>query len=143
MQTPTKLFIARRITTRTIITRMEYPTYIAITQLIKNKTYPLDSTAKFQKKMDLMVKRYIVLNGRLYTRAKGEEDSLEVLHEGNIEEVIKKVHKEGHFGVNNTWYKAKIQYYVPGLFNKIQEIVKNCETCQFRKKKPATSAIKL
>lgn len=43
-----------------------------------------------------------MLNGRVYTGAKGEEDSLEVLHEGNIEEVIKKVHKEGHFGVNNT-----------------------------------------
>jgi hypothetical protein len=120
---------------------MEYPTYIAITQLIKNKTYPLDSTTKFKKKMDLMAKKYMVFNGRLYTKAKGEEESLEVLHEGNIEEVIKKVHEEGHVGINNTWYKVKLRYHASNLFDKVKEVLKVCDTCQFRKKKPARRTV--
>jgi hypothetical protein len=110
--------------------------------LIKDKTYPLDSTEEFKKKMDRKAKQFKLVKGRLFTREKAEyEEALEVLHEGNIEEVILQVHKEGHFGVNNTWYKVKIQYWGPGLFNKVQEVVKNCETCQFRKKKPATRTV--
>jgi hypothetical protein len=91
--------------------------------------------------MDEMAKKYMVFNGRLYTRVKGEEESLEVLHEGNIEEVIKKVHEEGHIGINNTWYKVKSRYYAPSLFDKVKEVLKVCDTCQFRKKKPARRTV--
>ncbi|CEP16225.1 hypothetical protein [Parasitella parasitica] len=118
---------------------MDYPTYIAITNLLKNKTYPLDSTAKFKKKMDNMASNYTIQNGILFK--KGKHEILEVLHEGNIKQVLTQVHQEGHFGVNNTWYKAKIQYFAPKLFVAVQDLVRHCETCQFRKKKPARRVV--
>jgi len=121
---------------------MNYPTYVGITNLLRNKTYPLDSTAKFNKKMDTMAKNYRIIQGRLYKKANNKHgEPLEVLHEGNIKEVLNQVHQEGHFGVNNTWYKAKIQYFAPKLFAAVQDLVKHCETCQFRKKKPAKRVV--
>jgi hypothetical protein len=121
---------------------MDYPTYITLTKLIEDGAYPLDCDNKFKKKLDRMAKAYQVIHGKLHkksTLARG--DPLEVLHQGNIDEVLIQIHKEGHFGVNNTWYKAKIQYYAPRLFSKVAEVVKYCESCQYRKKKPAKRVV--
>ncbi|KAG2195270.1 hypothetical protein INT47_005045 [Mucor saturninus] len=123
---------------------MEYPTYIAITQLKTHKTYPLDSTEEFKIKLKETAAKYKLINGILFTRVVDEEkeECLEVLHEGNIEEVIKMVHSEGHFGINNTWYRVKSRYFSPTrLFERIKEIVKNCDVCQYRKKKPARRTV--
>jgi hypothetical protein len=32
------------------------------------------------------------------------------LHEGNMEEVVSRVHSEGHMGINNTWRRLRLQY---------------------------------
>lgn len=122
---------------------MDYPTYVAITQLKVHKTYPSDSTEEFKTKLKEMSKKYKLFKGILFTRPKNhEEEPLEVLHDGNIEEVIKFVHSEGHVGINNTWYKVKSRYYSPNkLYDTVKEFVKNCDICQFRKKKPARRTV--
>lgn len=121
---------------------MDYPLYITLTQLLEDGTYPLDCDSKFKKKLDRMAKNYLIQYNKLYKKSKLERgDPMEVLHQGNIEEVLKQIHNEGHFGVNNTWYKSKIQYYAPNMFNKVSDIVKYCETCQYRKKKPAKRVV--
>lgn len=36
----------------------------------------------------------------------GEE--LEVLHERKMKKMLMQVRREGHFGANNAWYRAKV-----------------------------------
>jgi hypothetical protein len=89
-----------------------------------------------------MATNYRMLQWRLYRRANDKHgEPLEVLRKGNIKQVLQQVYQEGHFGVNNTWYKAKILYYAPKLFGSVQDLVKNCEACQFRQKKPANRVV--
>ncbi|OAD80329.1 hypothetical protein PHYBLDRAFT_160978 [Phycomyces blakesleeanus NRRL 1555(-)] len=56
-----------------------------------------------------------------------------LLHEGIVKEVIKRVHKEGHYGVNNIYSQLCLQYTGPCLFetdfvqgNPVEEIA--CHT---------------
>lgn len=121
---------------------MDYPLYITLTKLLEDGTYPLDCDEKFKKKLDRMAKGYEIKYNKLYKKSTLERgDPLEVLHQGNIEETLNQIHKEGHFGINNTWYKAKIQYYAPKMFKHVSDVVKFCESCQFRKKKPARRVV--
>ncbi|KAG1140938.1 hypothetical protein G6F37_012897 [Rhizopus arrhizus] len=117
---------------------MDYPTYIAIRHYLDKKKYPLGmDLEKDKRKFRKKAKKYTILSGKLYSRVNPkQENPLELLHEGNLPEVIKQIHQEGHLGINNTWNRVKLQYTAPKLFEAVREVIKHCETCQFRVKKP-------
>ncbi|KAG1300383.1 hypothetical protein G6F62_006847 [Rhizopus arrhizus] len=122
---------------------MDYYNYLAIYQYLENKAYPEEMVEeKERRKFREMAKKYRYYQGRLFTHVDPKEQNpLELLHEGNIKEVITQVHKEGHGGINNTWNKLKLQYTAPKLFDHVKEVVKHCDACQFRKKKPARRTV--
>lgn len=116
---------------------MELPRYIAIYNYLKTKTYPRDcEDNKLKAKIRRMAKKYLAHDGRLYIGNKETgELGTEVLHSGNAREVVKKVHDEGHFGVNNTFRRVRLQYEGYQLYEIVRELVKSCEACQYRSKR--------
>lgn len=107
-----------------------------------NKTYPVNSTEEFKSNLKNMAKKYNIYNNLLFYKKDPESENLEVLHEGNVEQIIQLVHSEGHMGINTTWYKVKSRYYSPNkLFEVVKDVLKNCETCQYRKRKPAKRTV--
>jgi transposase InsO family protein len=83
-----------------------------------------------------MGSKYYAHRGRLFC-SKGDRE-LEVLHEGNYEEVVSQVHNEGHLGSDNTYKNLRLRYEAPKMMDKVVEVVKNCTVCQMRAKKQHT-----
>jgi ribosomal protein S17 len=112
---------------------MDYPTFVAVYQFVTDGTYPMDSTYVLKKKLRRLGSKYYAHRGRLFCR-KGDQE-LELLHEGNFEEVVCQVHNEGHLGIDNTYKNLRLRYEAPKMLNKVVEVVKNCTVCQMRAKK--------
>ncbi|OBZ80900.1 hypothetical protein A0J61_11051 [Choanephora cucurbitarum] len=119
---------------------MDYPTYIALFNYITRKTYPIDSTETIKASLRKKSKKFIAERGRLYEKAFGEDGreylGRELLHEGNIDQAITKVHSEGHFGINNTWKKVHLKYVGKKIYERVVDNVKTCITCQARQRIP-------
>jgi hypothetical protein len=118
---------------------MDYPNYIALYNYITRRTYPIDATETIKSMLRRRSKKYTAQGGKLYTIAivEGKEFlGKELLHEGTIEAAIKKVHNEGHNGINNTWKKVQSQFVGKGLYEGVRRLVTTCETCQARQRTP-------
>lgn len=115
-----------------LIDTMDYPFYLSLYYYITRKTYPTDADEKTKKRIRFHANKYQAYRGRLYAKGEDDEPGLELLHEGNADEVIKTVHEEGHVGINNTWRKLRMAYTGPCLFERVRTIVQSCESCQFR-----------
>ncbi|KAG2226688.1 hypothetical protein INT45_001035 [Circinella minor] len=77
--------------------------------------------------------KFMLVDDRLYARTDVPDvREAELLHEGIANDIIQKVHSEGHFGVTNTWRRLKIIYTRPVLFEKVRAVVRSCNTCQFQ-----------
>ncbi|KAF7720391.1 hypothetical protein EC973_009507, partial [Apophysomyces ossiformis] len=101
---------------------MEFARYLAIYNYLSDKRYPEGCNTEQQKKrIRNLARRYLAEDGRLFLKEKNKQPGPEVLHEVNIEEVIAKVHSEGHFGVNNTWRRIRLQYEGHKLYDKVRE----------------------
>lgn len=112
---------------------MEYPTYIAIYKFLSEGMYPLDcDDPVVRKRIRNQARRYVALDGRLFRRRQDSQPGPEVLHSRNVDEVISQVHSEGHFGINNTWRRLRLQYDGHQMFEKVREFVQQCDTCQKR-----------
>ena len=112
---------------------MDYPLYLSLVHYLSRQRYPLDSTENVKRKIRHQASKYMLVEGRLYRRTQDPEvRGEELLPEGTAGDVIRAVHAEGHFGVNNTWRRLKMVYTGPGLFEKVRAIVQGCESCQFR-----------
>ena len=112
---------------------MDYPFYLSIVHYLSRKRYPLDSTEKIKRKIYFQASKFMLVDGRLYARTDVPDiRGAELLHEGIANDIIQKVHTEGHFGVNNTWRRLKTIYTGPALFEKVRAVVQGCNTCQFR-----------
>ncbi|KAG2212529.1 hypothetical protein INT45_005659, partial [Circinella minor] len=116
---------------------MDYPSYLALYYYLANKRYPIGATETIKRRLRDQATRYQAAGGKIYRRTEYKKVlGSELLHEGNIDEIIKMVHNEGHFGVKNTWHKLRLQYTGTALYERTKEIVKTCYTCQFRKRIP-------
>ena len=103
---------------------MDYPFYLSIVHYLSRKRYPLDSTKEIKRKIRFHAKQYMLADGKLYRRTENPSlRGVELLHEGAANDVIRAVHNEGHFGVNNTWRRLKLAYTGPGLFKKVRSFV--------------------
>ncbi|KAJ8651907.1 hypothetical protein O0I10_012515 [Lichtheimia ornata] len=116
---------------------MEYPKFLALYYYLDSKQYPREATESDKRRIRDQARKYKAYHGSIF-RKTGVEGELgpELLHEGNVDELVAKVHAEGHFGYRNTLAKVKLQYTAPKLSSKVKEIVKTCRTCQLRRKKP-------
>lgn len=116
---------------------MDIAKYIAIRNYLTSKTYPMGCDSdKDKKKIQNLSRKYLVNDGKLFVKEKqGNIMGAEVLHSLNMEDVIQMVHAEGHFGINNTWRRLRLQYEGNQLYEKVREFVKTCPTCQLRSRR--------
>ncbi|KAG2192670.1 hypothetical protein INT47_009240 [Mucor saturninus] len=116
---------------------MEYPLYLSIYYyLTRSGEYPTGSTENIKRKVRRQASKFEVHGHKLFRKNPVSPVSQELLHEGIVEEVIKRVHEEGHYGVNNTYSQLRLQYTGPRLFEWTRKVVQNCVTCQVRTKTP-------
>lgn len=116
---------------------MDYPSYLALFHYLKDGNYPTGATETVKRRIRDQASRYTLVDLVIYGKTQNpEERGPELLHEGNIGEVIERVHQEGHFGVNKTWQRIRVQYDGPKLYDRVKTYVKGCQTCQFRRRKP-------
>lgn len=116
-------------------TTMDYPRYLAIYYLLTENRFPLDCDDIYKKKLRNTARMYLAEDGKLFKKQRDGSRGLEVLHEGNADEVIKRVHEEGHLGINNTWRRLRLRYEGYQLFERVRNWVKSCETCQYRQRR--------
>lgn len=109
-------------------TTMDYPRYLAIYYLLTENRFPLDCDDIYKKKLRNTARMYLAEDGKLFKKQRDGSRGLEVLHEGNADEVIKRVHEEGHLGINNTWRRLRLRYEGYQLFERVRNWVKSCET---------------
>lgn len=117
---------------------MEFPYYIALYNYVRLKTYPVNATPSVKAGIRAKAKRFLASKGCLYEKVVQEDGKMyygrQLLHEGTIEEIVLKVHNEGHVGVNNTWNKVHLQYVGKGLHKLVNDLVESCITCQARRR---------
>lgn len=104
---------------------------MAISQYIRLKTYPLESNETVKRRLRRLAGKYFLLGGRLFANKKGDSGhELELLHEGNIKDIILQEHNEGHFGSKNTYERMRVRFVAPGLLEKVETVVRECDVCQ-------------
>jgi len=69
---------------------------------------------------------YFLKNNILYKDAVLE---LLVVPNSMEEEIISVAHKEGHFGIKKTRDMLEKSYYIPGIQQKVERVVKGCVEC--------------
>lgn len=117
----------------TLIYIMDYAHYLALYYFITEGSYPRDmNDNKLKRRIRNKAIRYLPYRGKLFIKNKDGSFGQEVLHSGNVMDVIEKVHKEGHLGINNTWRRMRLQYEGYQLYDRVREYVESCEQCQLR-----------
>lgn len=110
---------------------MEYPKHFGIIRSIQEGYLPDGCTPKLRVKIRQLAKKYEEHDGILYLKMdKGLGPQL--LHEGNVDEILKGVHQEGHLGMQNSWRKARLQYVAPGMYERMKQSMQSCPICQTR-----------
>lgn len=110
---------------------------MALYYYLKNGRYPRDSSESVKRRIRKQAAKYEAYGGKVYRKTEVEDElGPELLHEGRVDEVIKAVHEEGHFGVRNTYRRVCLQYEAPNLKDRVERYVKACHTCQIRKRLP-------
>lgn len=110
---------------------------MALYYYLRKGTYPRDATENVKRRLREQAKRFEVYAGRVYYKADNEDElGYELLHEGNVDEVIQQIHEEGHFGIGNTYRRVRVQYNAPNLAQRVKALVRSCHTCQVRKRIP-------
>lgn len=130
---------------------MDYPEYVALYFYLTRKTYPAEATTAVKRRLAIKSKKYIAHKGKLFRKEINTDENdknsdilgREVLHEGNIHDIIMKVHAEGHFGIRNTYHRMNLQYEGKGLYEQITNVVRSCVICQRRQKIQHKKIIKM
>ncbi|KAG1046837.1 hypothetical protein G6F43_010691 [Rhizopus delemar] len=108
-----------------------FATFMAYYYYLENGVYPSGcDTMQDKQKIQYQASKYFVQDGRLLEVSSGRE----LVHEATVWSIVKAVHEEGHFGILNTLKKLRSAYVCSGARQVVTEVVKGCETCQFREK---------
>lgn len=92
-------------------------------------SFPKDATRNLRKKIRYQCAKYCIgEDGRVLERKTGRE----LLHEGTALRKVQDVHLEGHQGILNTLDKVARFYVLHDGRELVEQVVKSCETCQFR-----------
>lgn len=76
---------------------------------------------------------HIIRGGILYRET--EDDIRMVIPKAMQTQIIRKVHEQGHFGVNKTETLVRADYWIPNLRAKVESVVANCVACILAEKK--------
>lgn len=95
-----------------VMDRCDQAVHIAICNYLRDGTYPLDAQEKNRAHLRRRCQQYKSHQDRLYRRRNSTvEPWLEVLHERNDFEQIRKVHEEFQLGVDSTYANVKKGVY--------------------------------
>lgn len=108
---------------------ISFPWFLSLYYYLLDGTFPKDATSNLKKKIRYQCARlFIGDDGRVLEVKSGRE----LLHEGNAQQKIQEVHREGHLGILKTLDKVSAYYLVRDCREMVTAIVNSCETCQFR-----------
>ncbi|KAG2214766.1 hypothetical protein INT45_002193 [Circinella minor] len=111
-------------------TRSTYHTNFINNQKPQKLEYPSNCTKQLRRTIRSQNKYYQVQNNKLYRQ--GRTQRL-VLTKTAAHEAIFAHHSHalgGHYAFDNTYYKIKQKYYVPGLTKMIRDYINQCDRCQ-------------
>ena len=109
---------------------MEIETYNGLKYYLEKLEYPPNCTKQLRRTIRSQNKYYQVQNDKLYRQ--GRTPRL-VLTKTAAHEAIFAHHSHalgGHYAFDNTYYKIKQKYYVPGLTKMIRDYINQCDRCQ-------------
>lgn len=108
---------------------ISFPWYISLYYFLLNGSYPKDVDGKISRKIRYQCKRLVLGDdGRILELKSGRE----LLHEGNALGKVEEIHREGHQGILNTLDKVSKYFLLHDGREMVTNVVKSCETCQFR-----------
>ncbi|KAG1444278.1 hypothetical protein G6F56_010365 [Rhizopus delemar] len=108
---------------------MKFPWFLTLYYYLTDGSYPEDATKVQKQRVRRHAKKYEIRGEHIFEKLTGKQ----VLHEGNVREILLQVHKESHLGVRHLYTALKLRYnYHKKLYSSCREIVKECETCQKR-----------
>ncbi|KAL1924947.1 uncharacterized protein VTP21DRAFT_4601 [Calcarisporiella thermophila] len=121
---------------------MDHAKWSTIYTYLTELRYPNGCNEKFRRKIRRWSAKYRVEDGKLFLLKTHGEYPIEVLHTGNVVDTVRRIHQEGHFGINNTWRRAKERFTGPQLFEVVERIVKCCDRCQERRNREKTEEMR-
>ncbi|KAL1924530.1 uncharacterized protein VTP21DRAFT_4184 [Calcarisporiella thermophila] len=127
---------------RRIRQAMDLAKWITIYQYLTELRYLNDCDERMRRKIRRWSAKFRAENGKLFLRRPRGEYPIEVLHTGNAEATVQRVHEESHLGINNTWRKLKERFTGPQLFEVVKKVVQTCVRCQERKNRERSEELR-
>jgi hypothetical protein len=110
---------------------MDYAVYVAISNYLRDRTYPRDAQEDDRSSLRQRAQQYVLIQEQLYRRRGNLVDPLlEVLHEKNDFDKIQLVHEEFHLGIEGTYNNVIKKYTGHGLHQVTRNVVQDCLLCQ-------------
>lgn len=110
---------------------MAYAVYVAISNYLRDQSYPCDALEKDHKALHHHAQKYMLFQEQLYWWTHSPvAPQLKMLHEWNDLEKIHQVHDKFHLGMDNTYTNVQRKYTGNGLKEHVQEVVSSCLLCQ-------------
>ncbi|KAG1040601.1 hypothetical protein G6F43_012260 [Rhizopus delemar] len=108
---------------------MEFSWFLAIFYYLHDGSYPKDSNKIIKQKIRRHASRYRIHGEHLVEKSSNKQ----VLHDGNVREILTSIHQEGHFGAKQLFSQVNPLFSYPKrLFKICKEIAQACVTCQVR-----------
>ncbi|KAG1168563.1 hypothetical protein G6F70_008830 [Rhizopus microsporus] len=108
---------------------MEFSWYLALFYYLWEYSYPEGANKIIKQKIRRHASKYSIYGDYLIEKSSGKQ----VLHDGNVREILLGIHQESHFGPTQLFRQVEPLFvYKKGLYQACKEIVKGCETCQVR-----------
>ncbi|OMH78375.1 hypothetical protein AX774_g8239 [Zancudomyces culisetae] len=108
---------------------MDFARYRAIVSYLSDKVYPTDTNEQDRNKLRNQATKYNMEDGVL-KKKDANYGIRDILHENNVEEKIREIHDEEHWGIINTWNRVKLKYTGKGIFEYVKKVVNYCPICQ-------------
>lgn len=108
---------------------MKFPWFLTIFYYLTNGSYPDGASKVFKQKIRRHAAKFEIRGEHLFEKETGRQ----VLHDGNVREILLQVHCESHLGAKHLFTSLKSRFsYHKKLYEACKELVRECETCQKR-----------
>ncbi|CEG73685.1 hypothetical protein RMATCC62417_09017 [Rhizopus microsporus] len=108
---------------------MEFSWYLALFYYLWDYSYPEGANKIIKQKIRRHASKYSIYGDYLIEKSSGKQ----VLHDGNVREILLGIHQESHFGPTQLFRQVEPLFvYKKKLYQASKEIAKGCETCQVR-----------
>ncbi|KAG1277498.1 hypothetical protein G6F66_012277 [Rhizopus arrhizus] len=107
---------------------MRFPWYLALYYYLIDGSYPAGSSKIEKQKIRRHARKYNIKGEYLVDK----ESEKKVLHDGNVREVLVKLHTENHFCGRSLYRLAQQHFIYDKLSLACKEVARECVTCQMR-----------